>query len=177
MQASLPATIRDILHFMNPLIREYRQEDRPALVLLMEELQDHLVMQDSLHLRRRLPEYGESYTAEMLELVATHEGVIFVAEAEGKVVGCISGTIERSATKDPLEWIPHTTGRIQELHVSDGFRSLGIGGALMEKMEEYFKEHQCNVARTEVLSDNKRAYEFYQRMGYQDRYVDVIKRL
>lgn len=163
---------------MSIVIREYRQEDRPAFVLLMEELQDHIVAKDTLHLRRRLPAYGEKYTSEELEFIAAHEGVIFVAELEGKVIGCITGTIERhESEKDLLEWTAHTTGRIHDLHVSDGFRGSGVGTLLMERIEEFFREHQCDVSRTEVMSDNARAYEFYKRLGYHDRYVDVIKRL
>lgn len=45
----------------------------------------------------------------------------------------------------------------------------------MQKMETYFLEKNCDVVRIEVLSANRRAYDFYRKSGYNDRFVDVIK--
>lgn len=144
---------------------------------MMEELQDYLVSIDSLGIRRRLPEYGESYVERLLIEVRDKQGVIYIAEEHGIQIGCGACIIQHWSQTDLYEHVPAKTGRITELHIVDGHRSKGIGRMLMTCMEDYFKEQECIFSRTEVLSDNKNAYDFYQKLGYQDRFVDVIKKL
>lgn len=45
----------------------------------------------------------------------------------------------------------------------------------MEKMEEYFGENGCDVARVEVFEPNVKTHSFYRKLGYQDRNIDMMK--
>lgn len=45
----------------------------------------------------------------------------------------------------------------------------------MERAEEYLKQHQCNALRVEVFEPNVNAHNFYRRLGYRDRIIDMIK--
>jgi len=162
---------------MSVIIREYRESDRSALIHMMQELQDHLISVDTFGLRRRLPEYGESYTERLFTDVRDRDGVIYIAEEDGIPIGCGVCVIARQTAEDLLEQYPVKTGRVTELHILEGHRGKGAGTLLMQRMEAYFRDCECVVSRTEVLSDNTNAREFYEKNGYANRYSDVIKKL
>ena len=91
---------------MEVAIREYRGCDRTSVVRLIEELQDYLVSIDDLKRLRRMPEYGESYTKRTLQNVAENNGVIYLAESEGRGVGLVVGVINEQTKEELLELIP-----------------------------------------------------------------------
>jgi len=158
-------------------IREYRDSDRTSFAKLMEELQDYLVSIDDLKRMRRMPEYGESYTERTLENVAKNNGMIYVAETKGKICGAIVGIIHEPTKEELLELIPIKRGVILELIVKKGYRNKSIGTALMEKMEDYFKQNSCTASAVEVFLPNKNAYGLYKKFGYIERTIYLTKNL
>lgn len=161
---------------MDCVIREYREGDRSAFIRLMEELQDHLIEIDTLKKLRRLPEYGEEYAKQALSNVEKNRGKIFLAEQDGVVIGCVIGTMEEQNCL-PSEFVPTIQGRIVELIVSSSVRSKGIGAELMKKAEEYLKGEGCELLRVAAMSANERARAFYEKQGYEDRMVELVKKL
>ena len=143
----------------------------------MEVLQDFLADIDPLHRMHRLPEYGELYTEALLKKISDHSGVIYLAKQGQEALGCIAGNIEefneeqRSGTKGSR------TGRILELVVQEDCRGKGIGALLMKKMEGYFQLKGCDIVRVEVFLPNITAHDFYDRLQYHDRVVDMVKQL
>jgi ribosomal protein S18 acetylase RimI-like enzyme len=162
---------------MELVIREYCGSDRTALVRLFEELQDCLVSIDDLKRLRRAPEYSESYTERALQNVAKNNGMIYVAESEGRVVGLVVGIIHEQTKEELLELIPYKRGVVLELIVENEFREKGIGKLLMEKMEGYFKQNGCSAAMVEVFFPNKNALRLYRKLGYSERDVWMTKNL
>jgi GNAT superfamily N-acetyltransferase len=156
-------------------IRTYRQSDFLSLVKAMEDFQDYLVGIDTLQRLRRLPKYGQSYTKRFVKSIKIKQGKIFVAINDKQIVGFIGGIIERQMSADLLECITSGDGRILELFVSDTFRTKGIGKMLMDKMEDYFKKKHCTTIRVEVLACNNFAHDFYKKVSYSDRTIDMIK--
>jgi ribosomal protein S18 acetylase RimI-like enzyme len=112
-----------------------------------------------------------------LEKVAKQNGAIFFAEANGKVVGCIVGVVERQTKDELLECVPTKRGIILELFVDSKHRRKGIGQMLMNKMEDYLQQAGCDIVRVEVFVPNKVAHEFYKKLNYHDRDIDMIKEL
>lgn len=161
---------------MDVEIREYREEDRLALVRLMEELQDHLVSIDTLGKLRRLPEYGREYSEQTFQKIRENKGKIYVAERQGQIIGCVIGIVETQKSL-ASEFVPTMQGRILELVVSAAARGKGVGAGLMKKMEEYLKGEGCELLRVEAMAANGGARAFYEKQGYGERMIDFIKKI
>lgn len=143
----------------------------------MEHLQDYLISVDTLKRLRRLPAYGGRYTRALISKVKKNKGLILLAYNDRDIAGCIAGIIERQSKDNLLECVPTKVGRVLELVVFEGYRRQGLGGKLMKRMETYFRRNGCDTIRVEVFEPNRKARGFYHRSGYQDRVVDIIKRI
>ena len=159
-------------------IREYNNtaSDRQALVACMEKLQDHVASVDPLKRFRRLPEFGLVYTDWLLRVIRGQNGVIYFSENSGKVIGCAAGFIHEPEPKEVAEGTTRY-GRVQELYVDSAHRGHGIGQALMKKCEEYFRRNGCAFVYVEVFAPNKSAHDFYHTCGYEDRDINLMKKL
>jgi ribosomal protein S18 acetylase RimI-like enzyme len=155
-------------------IIKYNNE-KQDLIKLMETLQDYLISIDPLKRLRRLPEYGEIYVNDLLEKIKENQGVIYIAKLDGEIVGLIAGLIEKLTVIDSVESAPAKTARILELIVSEKHRGLNIGTLLMSEIEKYFVEEKCNLIRVEVFEPNQSAHHFYEKCGYGDRVIDMLK--
>lgn len=155
--------------------KQYRETDFKDLLLCMEGLQDFIVNTDPLKRLRRMKKYGKYYTENLIKKIDKHDGKIMLAYDNKRVVGCIAGVIEKQSKDDLLECVPTKAGRILELFVSEGIRGHGIGKRMMKQMEEYFERKGCDIVRVEVFEPNHSAHKFYNRAGYSDRSIDLIK--
>lgn len=156
-------------------IRHYTTNDLPILEKFMERLTDYLSSIDSLKRIERKPEYGKIYTQHLLDELEKHQGFIYFAEENDSPIGCVVGAIYKQEPHEQIENIPALYGRVLELYVDQSYRSVGTGKLLLTKAEEEFIKADCTALLIEVMTDNKQAHEFYQRLGYQDRMVDMIK--
>lgn len=141
----------------------------------MEELQRHIAAIDPLKRNRCEPRYGELYTDNFLKDLKEHDGICLVAVTNDDIIGCVVITIDTQSAVDLLGEFPLKDARITELVVSASARSKGVGALLMQKAEEYARRQRCTCIRTVVFSPNINAYRFYQKMGYADRCLDVMK--
>lgn len=162
---------------MSIQIREYTEKDQADLIRCMEGLQDYLIDIDPLSRIIRPPEYGESYTTSLLDKVKENEGIIYVAESDIRIVGCVVGILEKLSLSDSIGVIPSKSARVIELYVDSKCRGQGIGLSLMNKMESYFKAHDCDVVRIEVFAPNVGAHNFYKSNGYVDRDITLFKKI
>jgi len=158
-------------------IAQYEEKDREAVVKLSEELQDHLAKSDPLKRLRRLPEYGTSHVNRLLEKIAKNNGILYVAKTEDEVVGMIAGFSRELSQEDELENIPSKVGTITELIVSEKYRGMHAGSSLIHKMEEHFKSEGCDFVRADVFVANKDTCSFYQKHGFQNRLVNMVKNI
>ena len=156
-------------------IRRYRNSDFEELVRCVEELQDFIVNIDSLKRCLRLPAYGKKYVSLLIKKVHRSSGIILLAEYKQEVIGCVVGIIEKQTKDNLLECVPTKAGRILELFVSPNYRSRGIGKLLINKLEHYFNKSKCDVVRVKVFQPNKIAHNFYYKLNYHDRVIDMIK--
>jgi ribosomal protein S18 acetylase RimI-like enzyme len=143
----------------------------------MEDFQDYLVDIDYMKRIRRMPGYGVSYVRRLLRRINNNDGVIYLAEHEDHIIGLIAAMVETQSTVDLLECVPSKGGRILELFVETRYRGQNIGKSLMQKGEEYLKQQGCDVFTIEVFEPNGKAHNFYKKLGYQDRIIDMIKKL
>ncbi len=147
------------------------------LVECVERLQDFIVAIDPLKRNRRLPAYGKTYARNLIKKVGKNNGALFLAYDAEKIVGCIAGIIEKQQKDDFLGYVPSKAGRILDFIVLDTYQAHGIGKELMKKMESYFKQNKCDIIRVEVFEPNKKAHNFYLKLNYQDRVIDMAKLL
>ncbi|MFA5303674.1 MAG: GNAT family N-acetyltransferase [Candidatus Nanoarchaeia archaeon] len=162
---------------MSILFKKYEESDFNNFVKCMEGLQDYIIGLDSLRILRKSENYGKAYTQNIIKKISKHEGIIILAYEQKKIVGCIAGIIEKQTKDDLLECIPMKDGRVLELFVSNEIRNKGIGKKLMKKVEDYFKRKKCDAIRIEVFEPNLLARKFYEKIGYAERIIDLIKKL
>jgi len=162
---------------MEITFKQYRESNLEDLERCMEKLQDFLVSIDSLKRLRRPPAFGKNYTKNLIKKISKQQGLIILAYDKEKIVGCIAGVIEKQSKDNLLECIPTKSGRILELFVLGGYRGLRLGKRLMQRMEDYFKKNKCDIVRVEVFVPNKNTHNFYQKLDYSDRAIDMIKLL
>lgn len=159
-------------------IRPYAADDQLALQQLMVELQEHLSAMDPLKRVRNIEDFDATqYIYSLLEKVRNDKGKIFVAEEQDILLGFIVGTIPNEDPDDSLDHYPAKEGNIIELVVSQKHRGQGTGRMLMEKAEEYFQEKDCEYIRVGCFAPNTGTHAFYEKCGYADRYIEMLKLL
>jgi ribosomal protein S18 acetylase RimI-like enzyme len=83
----------------------------------------------------------------------------WVIEINKKVVGYISYTIDFST------WEAAKFLYMDCLFIKPEYRSLGIGGEIMKRLNEHAKKKKCCSVQWQTPPFNKRAIKFYDRMG------------
>lgn len=94
---------------------------------------------------------------------------IFVAEAQGRVVGYITTRLDRDAGK----------GRIPNLAVSAEFRGHGLGRRLIEHALDYFRREGMQYAMIETMAQNEIGHHLYTACGFEEvgRQIHFARRL
>lgn len=153
------------------------KDNKVSLISFLEALQDHIIQVDPLKRFIRHPDYGERYADELIDQVAKQNGMIYFAENEGKAVGMIIGIIEELSERDLLECKHSKIGTILQLYVTEEYRKQSVGSLLMDKMESYFTDQGCDVIYVGILEPNKHAHKFYKKKGYEDRVIELMKKI
>src|SRR5215212_9552282 len=107
-------------------------------------------------------EINKEQVAANLHLYERLQGFVFVGEEDEKVVAFISGVFI------PLFHSSEMMFRITAMCVLASQRGLGIGKAMVQKIEEICKKKDCNYI--EITSGAHRktdAHIFYESLGYK----------
>ena len=165
------------------MIREFNPQDRKTIDRLMVELQEHFAKVDTLE--ESLPfkdqKRAHDYMQKMIDDSESMDGVIYVAEEAGSVVGFVQGVVINHSPGDNVVFdtthIPRKDGWIGLLFVEPGHRGMGVGQKLMDKIKIYFENKGCNTLRLLVLSDNTHAIEIYKKYGFIKHEVEMVRKL
>ena len=158
-------------------IIEYEDKYLEDVRNLLTELEEYIVSIDKDELDQVHPEYHEKMALIDLDEVKNNNGVCYLAIEDDRAIGLIMGTIPPYNEYDYLDYKCPKRGIITELIVTSKIRSKGIGQALMEKIEEYFKFNNCEYVLVDVFAYNENAINFYNKKGYQPRMYINIKKL
>ena len=158
-------------------IIEYEEKYLEDVRDLLTELEEYLVSVDEDELDQVHPEYHEKMALIDLEDVKKNDGICYLALEDGKAIGLIMGTIPPFDEYDYLDYKCPKRGIITELIVTSKIRSKGVGGELMNKLEEYFKSKGCEYALVDVFAYNNMGINFYNKKGYHPRMHTDIKKL
>lgn len=158
-------------------IIEYEDKYLEDVRDLLVELEEYILTVDKDELDQLHPEYREKIALLDLEEVKEKDGKCFLAIENDKAIGLIMGTIIKYDEYDYLDYKCPKEGEITELIVTSKIRSKGIGQALMNKMEEYFKSVGCEYILVDVFAYNENGIKFYDKQGYHPRMHVGIKKI
>ena len=158
-------------------IIEYEDKYLEDIRDLLTELEEYIVSIDKDELDQVHPEYHEKMALVDLEDVNKNNGKCYLAIENDKAIGLIMGTIPPYDEYDYLDYKCPKRGIITELIVTSKIRSKGVGQALMNKMEDYFKSNGCEYSLVDVFAYNEIGINFYDKCGYHPRMHTDIKRL
>ena len=118
---------------------------------------------------------ADAYRRYLLDRCAQSDGAVFVAEAEGVVVGFVALFVH--VDSESLIEAQTDYAYISDLVVLPAFRRHGIGRALLQQAESYARDHGAAVMKVDVLIANTVAYDLYHTAGFQDHEVRLTKSL
>jgi ribosomal protein S18 acetylase RimI-like enzyme len=162
------------MHFA---IRPYAETDRRTVIDALTALQEHeRAMHDT-----RLPGAGATavYLDNLLEDLVAQSGAIFIAEADGKFAGLVTGLIETYEivleTRDSSIY-----GYCSDIYVAPEFRGSGLAQMLLDVMERHLAaQAPITRFRISVLAVNRIACRAYERAGfvpYELMYERLVRR-
>lgn len=158
-------------------IIEYEEKYLEDVRDLLTELEEYIVSIDKDELDHVHPEYHEKMALVDLNNVKNNNGICYLAIENDKAIGLIMGTIPPYDEYDYLDYKCPKRGEITELIVTSKTRSKGVGQALIDKLEAYFKSKNCEYVRVEVFAYNEIGKNFYNKKNYHSRMQSMIKKI
>ena len=158
-------------------IIEYEEKYLNDVRDLLTELEEYIISIDKDNLDILHPDYHEKMAVVELNEINENDGKCYLAIEDNKAVGLIMGYIAKYREFDYLDYKCPKRGIITELIVTSKERKKGIGKALIEKMEEYFKSIDCEYILLDVFAYNEEGINFYNRRGYHQRMYTNIKKI
>lgn len=158
-------------------IIEYENKYLEDVRDLLVELEEYILSIDEDQLDQLSLDYREKMALVDLEDIKNNNGKCYLAIENNKAVGLIMGSIPPYDENDYLDYKCPKRGRITELIVTSKTRNTGIGQALIDKMEEYFKLVGCDYVLVDVFAYNEVGKKFYNKNNYHTRMETKIKKL
>ena len=158
-------------------IIEYKDKYLDDVKDLLVELEEYILSIDKDNLDQLHDDYRDKMAILDLEEVKNNNGKCYLAIENDKAIGLIMGTIVKFDKYDYLDYKCPKEGEITELIVTSKTRSKGVGQALMQKLEDYFKEMDCEYILVDVFAYNKLGIDFYNKQGYHPRMLTDIKKI
>ncbi|MAN63054.1 MAG: hypothetical protein CMI60_14040 [Parvibaculum sp.] len=153
-------------------VRAALPEDHAFLAACMGGLQEAEIEIEAN--RNSIDASAEPHLNWVLDQVAAKEGAVFVAEYQGQRVGCLMCTVD----EDNGEYVKpkhRRYGYVNDVYVGQKARGTGVADALMQAAEDFFRDKDLTNIRLGVLSENKRARSFYERLGWHS-YEQVYRK-
>lgn len=144
---------------------------------LLVELQKYIIKMDEFSLNIMGEDFREQYYKRLVSKTKRNSGKIYIAKSGEKVVGLIAGYIEKYSKTDAIDYACPKKGIVAELIVTIQQQKNGVGQKLMDKMQQYFVEENCEFVSLEVFSHNQNARKFYEKNGFVERCVIMTKKI
>ena len=156
---------------------EYEDKYLEDVKELLVQLEEYIVSIDKDYLDQLHPDYREKMAIIDLKEVNDSNGKCYLAVENDNVLGLIMGYIPVYDEFDYLDYKCPKRGKISELIVTSKIRSRGVGQALIDRMEQYFKGEGCEYVLVDVFAYNENAIRFYDKKGYHSRMFTNIKKI
>lgn len=99
------------------------------------------------------------FTTQLQQLLKDNDHQIYVAVADGKLVGYIHCMLATRLTSLPFV-------EIVALVVSPDNQNKGIGTKLVSKVSEWAKKMECTKLRVRCNTKRENAHQFYNNLGF-----------
>ena len=115
---------------------------------------------------------GEEYTKAFAAMEGEHYNHMLLAEADGKVVGCLQ-----------LVFVPGLSRRgakraiIESVRVASDIRGQNVGTAIMKEAIRLAREGGCALVQLTSDTRRSRAHLFYRRLGFEQSHFGFKKEL
>lgn len=154
------------------MIRLYHPQDAAHVERLISELQE---FERTLEPSRveGTPQFAKEALARMLKRRDERQGRVFVADADGIVIGFTCVLLNGLS---PITTIT-SAAYIAELVVAQTHRRQGVGRSLLRAAEEYAIEQNVFTLRLDVLAANSGARALYYSSGLRDFEISLTKEL
>ncbi len=155
-------------------MRPAEDRDWKALPAFMAELHNYVAAMYEF-----LPSWDSikaEYVPQMQEKTRAKDGAIYVAENANQLIGFVTYWIEQS---DDLELKPEHQryGYVKDIYVSPGAQGSGAGRMLMDTALDHFRARNLKVVQLHVLTQNEEALKFYDRLGFKNGALAMMKEL
>lgn len=155
MGDSTPTDVDDIL------IRRATEADADAIGMMWEKLVAY-----HRDLDERLPEAVEDggmlYARRIAERIHDSHTGIFVAEADGELVGFTLGLVVDLV---PEMFRPQMGGFLADIHVEDAYRRRGVGSKLVEALAGWFRSRGVGYMEWYAATANETGRAFWESLG------------
>jgi len=145
-----------------PIVRKARPEDFKAVQDLNYQLFVHDQEYDPL-LKMTWP-YDKEGAAYLAKRVAGKEGVCFVAELDGRVIGYLCGGMMKPYSYRMVK----KQAELENTLVAAEYRGQRIGEKLFESLMAWAKEQGAERILVSAAAQNLEAIKFYRRVGFGD---------
>lgn len=140
---------------------------------LLVELEEYIVSID----KDNLDIVSSDYRDKMFAYDLSDSDICYIAVDNNKAIGLIMGKIRKYDEVDYLDYRCPKMGIITELIVTSKVRSKGIGKLLISKIQEYFKNNNCEYVMVDVFNYNDNGIKFYLNNGYHTRMITMINKI
>lgn len=141
------------------LLRVAPSTDSPVLLLRTATIQDAERLAE-LSCQLGYPAGAEDILKRLAQIERRDQNAVYVAEVSGKVIGWVQIVARELLESDRY-------AEIGGLVVDELRRGQGAGQALMNKAEEWAREHQCQEIVVRSNAIRAAAHRFYERIGYR----------
>lgn len=107
----------------------------------------------------------------LADLSSSSHSCLYVAESGGEIAGFLSGELREGSPA----FSPKTWAAVEDVYVVPELRSLGIGRDLFEAFQEWAHQKGATGVSLQVAAGNRRAREFYERLGFREVSVYEVK--
>jgi len=106
-----------------------------------------------------------------VEAIGRHDQIVLIAETAGERLGFLHAYLDISA------FTRESVGYISTVVVTAEAAGRGAGRLLIEKAEQWVRDHGCELITLEVFAENRTARAVYERLGYQEQTLKLARRL
>lgn len=109
--------------------------------------------------------HGKIGKASFKEAIIGKNGFVIIVEAEGKVIGYLCGSIKINPY--PFR-IASRFAKLNNMFIGKKFRNKGIGEKMVKEFLKWCKEKKADHISVNAFAKNKKAINFYQKLGFKD---------
>jgi GNAT superfamily N-acetyltransferase len=153
-------------------IRKATLEDLPAVIDLAVDMVLFSISPLRDFRSDAVRRYRRADLQALEEVMCSDQASVLIAEQDGKLIGhvIVATRSQESSSGTSQAWV-------FDLSVRPDHWGTGLSQALMARAEAFGRELGMSHIGLGVTLSNERALRFYQRLGYQEERVQMVKRL